>query len=80
METLLHDILSKIVDHPDSISLTREEDDFTIRINLTAHEDDYPKIIGKNGSTIKALTEILRLYDIKMNKDSQKKIFINAAS
>lgn len=80
MEDLLKTLIKNIVDDEDNITIVKEVEDDIIRFNVTLSEGDYPKIIGKRGLTIKALTDILKLYEAKNNPEQRTRIFINAMS
>ena len=77
VRNLLSYILENIVDHPEDILITDESEEGITRFNVTLNDADYPRVIGRQGYTIKALTDILRLYDVKQNESSSSKIYIN---
>lgn len=69
---LLKTIIKKLVPDPESVNITQsDEDSYTIFHIKTANED-ISKIIGKNGSTIKALNDLLFLYHQKNNPQYKK--------
>ncbi len=80
MKDVLLYILQSIADHPDSIVISEETEDSIIRFNVTVADEDYPRIIGRSGLTIKAITDIVRLVDSKNNPDEFHKVFINISS
>ena len=63
-DTLLF-LLSKIVDHPDDISVEETQDMDKIILTIHANPEDIGKIIGKSGRIIKALRDIIKLMATK---------------
>lgn len=80
MRDVLEFILQHIVDHPESLLITEEREDDIIRFNVALADEDYPRVIGKSGLTIKGITEIVRLVENKDNPEVFHKIFINITS
>ncbi len=80
MRDLLEHIITSIIDNPDSLSIDEETEDNIVRFNVTLAEEDYPKVIGKRGLTVKAITDILRLHNSKMNPDSDSRVYVNIKS
>ena len=65
MKKLLEFLLKAIVDHPDDIVVEEKEEEGQLNLNLQANPEDIKIIIGKNGRTIKALRELLKMRAIK---------------
>jgi predicted RNA-binding protein YlqC (UPF0109 family) len=63
MQKLLQFLLENLVSHPNDIVIGHEVDNDIQRFNVTLHADDYSRVIGKRGLTIKAPTDILKLYE-----------------
>ncbi len=80
MRDVLEYILTRIIDHPESLHIDEENEDDIIRFNVTLADEDYPRVIGKSGLTIKGITEIVRLVENKDNPETFHKIFINITS
>jgi predicted RNA-binding protein YlqC (UPF0109 family) len=80
MKDLLEYILTNIIDSPESLSIEEETEDDVVRFNVTLAEDDYPRVIGKRGLTIKGITDILRLYNTKAGNDETHKVYVNVRS
>lgn len=80
MRDLLEYILTNIIDNPDQLSIEEETEDDVLRFNVNLAEEDYPKVIGKRGLTVKGITDILRLFNNKENPDSPQKIYVNIRS
>lgn len=68
MEDVLIHILQAIVTHPDEVSISKDEVDSTITLTVTANQEDIGKIIGKNGQTIKAIRNILKILATTQRK------------
>lgn len=80
MKDVLAYILQSIAQQPESITIAEEAEDSIIRFNVTVADEDYPRIIGRAGLTIKAITDIVRLVHSKNNPDAYNRIFINISS
>lgn len=77
MKDFLHYLLENIVDHPDEIEITDDSEEGIVRLNVVLNEEDYPRVIGKQGYTVKALTDILRLKESVDNGESPSRVYIN---
>lgn len=80
MKDLLEYILSHIIDQPEALVIEEETEDDIVRFNVTLAEGDYPKVIGKQGLTVKGITDILRLHNSKTSPEDFKKVFVNLRS
>ena len=58
-ETLV-DIAKAIVDTPDEVKVTREEDEKTITLTLTVAPDDMGMVIGRHGKIAKAIRTVIK--------------------
>lgn len=54
-------VLSELVDHPESITLTELAGAKSVVFELRCHQDDIGKVIGKNGKAIIAVRTLLSL-------------------
>jgi predicted RNA-binding protein YlqC (UPF0109 family) len=77
MQNLLQFLLNNLVAHPEEIVIEHEVDTDIQRFNVTLNPEDYSRAIGKRGLTIKALTDILKLYEAKNDPDTHSRVFIN---
>ena len=68
LQTTLRDIAAAIVDSPDEVKVTREEDDDTITLTLNVAPDDMGMVIGKNGRIAKAIRMIIKAAATGINK------------
>jgi len=79
MQDVLTYILTSLIDHPDQLRIEEEIEGDILRFNVYLSEEDYPRVIGKHGLTIKAITDIIRTYKSKNGEDTQK-LYINIKS
>ena len=59
MKDLIEFIASRLVDHPDEIAVTLQEDDENVIIELRVAQGDLGKVIGKQGRTARAMRAVL---------------------
>jgi predicted RNA-binding protein YlqC (UPF0109 family) len=59
MKELIEFIAAKLVDHPELIAVTQQEDDDTVTIELRVAQEDLGKVIGKQGRTARAMRAVL---------------------
>mgnify|MGYP000191493291 FL=1 len=75
MKELLEYMVKELVDSPDNVEITEEEeDDRTVIFKLKVAEDDLGKVIGKKGRTANALRVVMRAASAKRGKSSIVKI------
>lgn len=67
-------VVKNLVDHPDEVVIERSTDDRGVLLKLTVHPDDMGKIIGKAGSTAKAIRTLLRVVGAKTDERLNLKI------
>ena len=60
LEKTLADVAKAIVDSPDEVFVTREEDDRSITLTLTVAPDDMGMVIGKHGKIAKAIRSVIK--------------------
>ncbi|MBR3964615.1 MAG: KH domain-containing protein [Clostridia bacterium] len=60
LEKLLLDIVSAIVDTPDEISITRNEDANSIELVLKVAEEEMGMVIGRHGKIAKAIRTVIK--------------------
>ena len=59
-EDVLEYVTKQLVDHPDEVRIEVEEEDREVVLELSVHEDDLGKVIGKRGRTAKALRTLVK--------------------
>ena len=75
MKELLEYMLKELVDSPDNVEITEEEeDDKTVIFKIKVAEDDLGKVIGKKGRTANSIRIIMRAASAKRDKSSIVKI------
>jgi uncharacterized protein len=75
VKELLEYMVKELVDSPDDVEITEEEeDDRTVIFKLKVAEDDLGKVIGKKGRTANALRILMRAASAKRGKSSIVKI------
>jgi uncharacterized protein len=57
---LLEFVARELVDHPDDVRVTQQEDDRGIAFQLRVHPEDMGKVIGKGGRTARAIRTVMR--------------------
>ena len=60
LQTTLRDIAAAIVDSPDEVKVTREEDGDTITLTLNVAPDDMGMVIGRHGRIAKAIRTVMK--------------------
>nr|WP_320011856.1 KH domain-containing protein [uncultured Desulfobulbus sp.] len=59
MKALIEFIAGKLVDQPEKIEVSQQEDDDTITLELRVAQEDLGKVIGKQGRTARAMRAVL---------------------
>ena len=68
LQDILRDIAAAIVDTPDEVKVTREEDDDTITLTLTVATDDMGMVIGRHGRIAKAIRTVMKAAAVPTGK------------
>lgn len=68
MKELVEVIAKSLVDHPEEVSVTEEEDGNDEKIILKVAESDMGKVIGKQGRIAKALRTVVKAAASKTDK------------
>ncbi len=67
-------VVKMLVDHPDDVAVERTVDEMGVLITLSVHADDMGMVIGREGSTAKALRTLLRVVGARNNARVNLKI------
>jgi uncharacterized protein len=59
MKELIEFIASRLVDHPEQIAVTLQDDEDCVIIELRVAQEDLGKVIGKQGRTARAMRAVL---------------------
>jgi len=73
-QEFLEFVIKSIVDNPNDVKVTRTVDEMGVLLNLKVNPEDMGKIIGREGSTAKAIRTILRVIGTKNNARINLKI------
>ena len=68
MQELILTIAKALVDHPEEVRVREREEEKGIVYELSVHEDDLGKVIGKQGRIAKALRTVVSSAAVKMDK------------
>ncbi len=67
-------LVKSIVDHPDDVSVDRKVDEMGVLLSLRVNQQDMGQVVGRQGSTAKAIRTLLRIVGIKNNARVNLKI------
>lgn len=73
MKALITTIVKPLVDYPEDVVVTENEEPNKIVYHLTVHPDDIGKVIGKNGRIAKSIRTVV--YAI--GSDVKKRIYLD---
>ena len=68
MKEALKHIVTAIVENPDAVKISQEEQDGIIHFSITVDPSDIGKVIGKEGKIIRAIRNIMKIPAIKQGK------------
>ncbi|MGC9031182.1 MAG: KH domain-containing protein [Minisyncoccia bacterium] len=58
-------IIKNLVDHQEDVQIDRKVDEMGVLLTLKVNVEDMGQIIGKGGSTIKAIRHLIRIVGLK---------------
>jgi uncharacterized protein len=58
-------VVKNLVDHPDDVKVERRVDEMGVLLSLTVHPEDMGQIVGREGSTARALRTLVRIIGLK---------------
>jgi uncharacterized protein len=73
-QEFLEYVVKSLVDHKDDVKITRKVDEMGVLLSVKVHPDDMGQIVGKGGSTVKALRSLVKLVGAKNNARVNLKI------
>lgn len=73
-QEFLEYLVKAVVDHPDDVKIDRKVDEMGVLLSLRVHPQDMGQIVGRQGSTAKAIRSLLRIVGIKNNARVNLKI------
>ena len=68
----LEELARAIVEHPDSVSVTESEEEGTLVLEMSVHDEDYGRVIGREGRTAHALRTV-----VKATAQNDRRIFVD---
>lgn len=67
-------LVKSLVDHPDDVKVERRVDEMGVLLTLRVNQADMGQVVGRQGSTAKAIRSLLRIVGIKANARVNLKI------
>jgi predicted RNA-binding protein YlqC (UPF0109 family) len=67
-------LVKSIVDNPNDVRVERKVDEMGVLLTLRVNAADMGQVVGRNGSTAKAIRTLLRIVGIKNNARVNLKI------
>lgn len=67
-------LVKSLVDHPDDVKVDRKVDEMGVLLSLKVHPMDMGQVVGRQGSTAKAIRSLLRIVGVKNNARVNLKI------
>ncbi len=64
-QEFLEFIVTNLVDNPDAVKVERKVDEMGVLLSLRVHPDDMGQVIGKDGSTARAIRNLVRIIGLK---------------
>jgi predicted RNA-binding protein YlqC (UPF0109 family) len=65
---LLTLLARSLVDNPDEVEVTGEENGSRVHLELRVADDDMGKVIGRGGRTVKAIRTVVKAASVRMEK------------
>ncbi|MEX1013656.1 MAG: KH domain-containing protein [Candidatus Paceibacterota bacterium] len=73
-QEFLEYIVKSIVDNPDDVKIDRKVDEMGVLLSLHVNAQDMGQVVGRQGSTAKAIRTLLRIVGVKNNARVNLKI------
>lgn len=73
-QEFLEYLVKSIVDHPDDVKIERKVDEMGVLLDLKVNQEDMGMLIGRQGSTAKAIRTLLRIIGARHNARVNLKI------
>lgn len=64
-QEFLEFIVKSLVDHPDDVKVERKVDEMGVLLSLAVNPEDMGQIIGRAGSTARAIRSLIRIIGLK---------------
>jgi len=73
-QEFLEYLVKSIVENPDDVQVTRKVDEMGVLLSLKVNPKDMGLVVGRQGSTAKAIRSLLRIVGIRANARVNLKI------
>jgi len=67
-------IVKTLVDHPDDVKIDRSVDEMGVLLTLKLNPEDMGQIIGRQGATVRAIRNLVRIVGLKAHARVNLKI------
>ncbi len=64
-QEFLEYIVKALVDHPEDVKIDRRVDEMGVLLSLKVHPEDMGQIVGREGSTARAIRSLVRIVGLK---------------
>ncbi len=64
-QEFLEYVVKALVDHPEDVKIERKVDEMGVLLSLRVNAEDMGQIIGKGGSTARAIRNLVRIVGLK---------------
>ena len=64
-QDFLEFVIKALVDHPDDVKVDRKVDEMGVLLSLSVNSEDMGQIIGREGSTARAIRNLVRIIGLK---------------
>ena len=64
-QDFLEYVIKALVDHPEDVKVDRKVDEMGVLLSLTVNPEDMGQIIGRAGSTARAIRSLVRIIGLK---------------
>ncbi|MBI2098392.1 MAG: KH domain-containing protein [Candidatus Wildermuthbacteria bacterium] len=73
-QALLEYIVKSLVDNPNDVTVERKVDEMGVLLSLKVHAQDMGQIVGRQGSTARAIRTLVRIAGLKAHARVNLKI------
>lgn len=73
-QALLEYIIKSMVDNPNDVQITRKVDEMGVLLTLKVHAQDMGQVVGREGSTARAIRTLVRIAGLKAHARVNLKI------
>ncbi|MFA6365268.1 MAG: KH domain-containing protein [Candidatus Paceibacterota bacterium] len=73
-QEFLEQLVKSIVEHPDDVKVDRKVDEMGVLLTLHVNAQDMGQVVGRQGTTAKAIRTLLRIVGVKSNARVNLKI------